>query len=101
MKLDAPANHPSPGVSEIPISAGIGTPAEISVTILDESGSVVRRLASSQCTRPGDQDTLHLYWDGRNTSGEIVPAGKYTIRAESIVGFSRLKTTALITVSGE
>lgn len=101
MKLDAPANHPSPGVSEIPISAGIGTPAEISVSILDESGSVVRRLASSQCTHPGDQHTLRLYWDGRDAAGAIVPEGTYTIRAESFVGLSRIKATASLTVSGE
>ncbi|MBR5289052.1 MAG: CHAT domain-containing protein [Clostridia bacterium] len=99
MVLSAPARFESPGVSEIPITASIGAPSEITVTVLDENGAAVRRLSAGQLTRPADENALHLFWDGRDSMGSIVPDGRYTLSAETFIGFSRVKATADLIVS--
>lgn len=100
MTLYAPPHFDAPGVSEIAITASIGAPAEMTVTVLDESGAVVRRLSAGQLTRPADQNTLHLFWDGRSSDGSIVTPGRYVITAETFIGFSRAKAAAEVTISG-
>ncbi len=101
LDIIAPAHFDAPGVSEMPIAVTLGAPAQITVTVLDEDGSFVRRLALSQSTRPADGNLLRLYWDGRDANGKRVPSGVYTLRAESFVGFSRIKASAQLLVSGD
>lgn len=84
----------------MPIDVRIDIPAELTVSIHDSEGALVRRLAASQLTRPSADDLSHFYWDGRDMQGKPVPDGRYTIAAETRAGGKRLKTTAEILVSG-
>lgn len=88
----------SPGQTELPIDVRLNVPAELTVTIYDAEGALIRRLTASQLTRPSPDDTVHLYWDGRSTDGEAVPDGRYTIAAETRVGSRRFKATAEVHV---
>lgn len=54
---------------ELALEAHINVPAEISVSIYDAEGRPVRRLASTQLTRPTPGDITMLYWDGRDDAG--------------------------------
>ena len=98
MTLRAPQRFEMPGTSEIAVTASVGVPAEITVTVHDESGAVVRRLCAGQLTRPADQNTLSLFWDGRDSEGSIVPSGRYVLSAETFIGFSRIKATSELVI---
>lgn len=51
----------------------------VTVTVLDESGRVVRVLEAT-----GQSNGSHsIDWDGRNIAGEAVPAGTYTFDVEA------------------
>lgn len=100
MTLTVPALFDAPGQSELPIDATIGAPAEITVSILSESGQLIRRLAAGQLTRPSDENVLHLYWDGLDADGNLVPAGRYMLSAETFINYSRVKASLPIVVSG-
>lgn len=86
-----------PGSAELTVSVSLAVPAQLTVSVFDAEGSLVRRLAASQLTHPGD-GTTRLYWDGRAENGSCVPAGTYTIAAEAIVGGVRHKAAGNVTV---
>lgn len=73
---------------------------DLSVSIRDEMGNVVRRLWVSKPTRsqaltpPGSM----LYWNGRNTAGEQVKAGTYSVVASTRVSgvLYEAETTVLV-----
>lgn len=88
------------GRGELPIRVSLSVPAELTVSVYDGEGRLVRRLASSQLTRPSADGATHLYWDGRNAQGELVPDGSYTVAAEALVGSSRRKATCEVRVTG-
>ena len=52
-------------------------PERLSVAIVDSDGTVVRRLLTSAPVRAG---VRRLNWDGRDDSGQVVPAGTYKPR---------------------
>ena len=87
------------GRGELPIRASIGAPAEITVTVYNEEGSLIRRLSSGRITSPSDDHALYLYWDGRDANGQIVPEGHYTLTAESVSGWKRIKAQTDVFVS--
>jgi len=87
-----------PGLEELPIDVKISTPAELTVSIHNSDGELVRRLAASHLTRPCTDGLSHFYWDGRDTLGNPVENGSYTIAAETRIGGKRLKATADVTV---
>lgn len=89
-----------PGLEELPIDVALAVPAELTVSVFDAEGVLIRRLLSSQLTRPSADGVTHLYWDGRDADGEAVPPGEYTIAAETRVGAARLKATAQTVVGG-
>ncbi|HIV21554.1 MAG TPA: CHAT domain-containing protein [Candidatus Scatomorpha stercorigallinarum] len=89
-----------PGVCELPIDVRLNVPAEITVSVFDGEGDLVRRIASSQLTRPAPGGITHLYWDGRDASGAAVAPGHYTVAVEAVVGSSRRKASADITIGG-
>ena len=64
----------------------------------DAEGALIRRLAASQLTRPAADKTTRLYWDGRDTQGNAVVTGQYTIAAEARIGSKRQKATAEVFV---
>ncbi|WP_439134118.1 flagellar hook assembly protein FlgD [Pseudomaricurvus sp.] len=62
------------GVIELPV-----TSPEVKVSIYDETGQLVRNVdLGSQAA--GNHD---LIWDGLNNSGEPLPSGLYTVKAEA------------------
>ncbi len=87
-----------PGLEELPIDVALDVPAELTVSVYDAEGVLVRRLLSSQLTRPSADSITHLYWDGRDAGGDAVTPGQYTIAAETRIGAARLKTTAQVSV---
>lgn len=84
----------TPGSAELDIAVDTGMPAEITVSVYDASGALVRRICQSQLTRPSPGNVSHVYWDGRDASGLPVPAGSYTIAAEAYISGRRVKLTA-------
>lgn len=89
------------GRGELPIRVELAVPAELTVSVFDGEGRLIRRLAASQLTRPTPDNATHLYWDGRDAQGNAVPEGPYTIAAEAIVGLSRQKATCEVQVTRE
>ena len=87
----------APGLGELPIRVDTGVPAELTISVLDESGVPVRRLAAGLLTRP-TSDLSHLYWDGRDDSGSIVPSGRYTISVEARIGGARRKASCEVVI---
>lgn len=88
----------SPGASELNIGVHLPIPAEITVSVYNAEGRLVRRLTSAQMTRPTPGDITAIYWDGRDADGSFVPAGYYTIAAETRIGGTRRKATADVVV---
>ncbi len=84
--------------AELPIDVSISVPAELTISIHDSQGVLVRRLASSQLTRPCADGLSHFYWDGRNMLGKPVPAGTYVVTAETRIGSRRLKAAEQIII---
>ena len=78
------ANYPNPFNPETWIPYQLATPAEVTLTIYDMNGGVVRRLEIGH--RPVGlyrNRSRAAYWDGRNGRGESVASGVYfyTLRA--------------------
>lgn len=86
---------------EFPISAVLGEPAEISVTVLDADENAVVRLCASRLTRPSSGGSVTLLWDGCGADGLPVEDGVYTIIAETTVGFRRIRASKTITVTSD
>lgn len=87
-------------LAELPIDVSLSVPAEITVSVYDAEGVLVRRLASSLLTRPAPGGVTHLYWDGRDAQGNPAPEGAYTIAAEARVGGVRQKAAADVCIAG-
>ena len=83
---------------ELTLEARINVPAEITVSIYNAEGQVVRRLASAQLTRPAPGGITLLYWDGRDDAGNRVSVGAYTAALETVIGGNRQKATVDLTV---
>ncbi len=86
------------GQHEAVIDVLLDVPAEMTVCVYNAEGELVKRLASSQLTRPSPEQVMHLYWDGCDEDGKPVPCGEYTVTAETRVGNQRQKAAANITV---
>ncbi len=63
-------------------------PCLLSVSIADESGKTVRRLASYQPTRPQQLTPAGslFYWNGRLQDGTPAAPGKYTVKVTAHIG---------------
>ena len=63
-------------------------PCELSVAVADqETGRIIRRLASREPTRPEQTDprTSTFTWDGRRTDGTLAEPGAYVLRISAVV----------------
>jgi flagellar hook assembly protein FlgD len=66
------------GIGEsMKISFSLTTAADVTVEVVNGSGTVVRQLASSRAFPDGRSS---LVWDGRNSGGGLVSDGRYTVR---------------------
>ncbi len=90
-----------PGVQELPLSVHCAQPLELTVSVFDVDGKLVRRLAAAQVTRPSPSSATHLYWDGRDAKGNPVKDGLYTLAAEARVGRDRKKSAVHVRVGDE
>ncbi|MEA2405410.1 MAG: hypothetical protein QOE08_2057 [Thermoleophilaceae bacterium] len=55
---------------------------ELSVTVVDENGVLVRRLANHRHVTK--KTGIVMYWDGKDGSGHLMPDGAYHLRVEFI-----------------
>lgn len=98
LSLSCPDFLLRPGTAELPIHVHLPVPAELTVTVYDQDGMPVRRLAASLMTRPSADDITHLYWDGRDDAGNPVSPGEYIIACETRLGAMRKKAAASVQV---
>ena len=85
------ANYPNPFNPETWIPYQLAESAEITLTIYDMNGQLVRRLAlGHQAAGMYQSRSRAAYWDGRNQLGESVASGLYfytlTVRSETRAG---------------
>ncbi|HML47210.1 MAG TPA: FlgD immunoglobulin-like domain containing protein [Clostridia bacterium] len=73
---------------ELAIFVGHVLPCNLTVSIYDQKGNVVRRLTVGQATRPqGLRPNGSLfYWNGLDQNGDPIPDGEYTLRASTRIG---------------
>ena len=87
------ANYPNPFNPETWIPYQLAAPAEVTLTIYDMHGGVVRRLEMGhQVAGTYQNRNRALYWDGRNQRGESVASGLYfyTLRAGDFTGTRKM-----------
>ena len=82
------ANYPNPFNPETWIPYQLAESAEVTLTIYDMNGQLVRRLAvGHQAAGMYRSRSRAVYWDGRNQLGEAVASGLYfytlTVRSET------------------
>jgi flagellar basal-body rod modification protein FlgD len=70
------------GSGSVSLQGSLAAPAEVTVQIRDSTGKLVRTLALG--TRSAG--ALELAWDGRDQSGNPVPAGTYSVSATAGIG---------------
>ena len=86
-------NYPNPFNPETWIPYQLATPTEVTLTIYDMNGGVVRRLEMGH--QPAGMywsRNSALYWDGRNQRGESAASGLYfyTLRAGDFTGTRKM-----------
>ena len=71
-------NYPNPFNPETWIPYQLAKPAEVTLTIYDMNGELVRRLAvGHQAAGMYQSRSRAVYWDGRNQLGESIASGLY------------------------
>ena len=86
-------NYPNPFNPETWIPYQLATPAEVTLTIYDMNGGVVRRLdVGHQAAGLYQSRSRAVYWDGRNQRGESVASGLYfyTLRANDFTATRKM-----------
>lgn len=79
-----PEFDPSGG-RELTLFIGHAYPCELSVSIVDTQGAVVRRICHRSGTRPiqTERPGSVFYWNGRLKDGSRAAAGEYRVRAQA------------------
>jgi hypothetical protein len=78
--IDAVKASPSPFVRTTNLRFTLSKPADVKVRVYDVSGRLVRTLRTGRL----DDGPHEVVWDGRNDTHELVGAGTYFVRAESL-----------------
>jgi len=87
------ANYPNPFNPETWIPYQLAEPAEVTLTVYDMNGQLVRRLAvGHQAAGMYQSRSRAAYWDGRNQLGEPVASGLYfyTLTADEFSATRRM-----------
>ena len=87
------ANYPNPFNPETWIPYQLAESAEVTLTIYDMNGKIVRRLAiGHQAAGMYQSRSRAAYWDGRNQLGESIASGLYfyTLTAEEFSATRRM-----------
>ena len=58
------------------------TPSPLKIDILDSSGSLVQEVFSANA----QAGAYLVFWDGRDSAGELLPEGVYTVRVSVEAG---------------
>ena len=86
-------NYPNPFNPETWIPYQLATAADVTITIYDVHGNLIRRLdLGHQPAGTYYGQSSAAYWDGRNNSGESVASGLYfyTLSAGDFVGTRKM-----------
>ncbi len=87
------ANYPNPFNPETWIPYQLATPADVTLTIYDMNGQMVRHIAVGHQTAGMYRTRSRaVYWDGRNQLGEAVASGVYfyTLTADNFTATRRM-----------
>ena len=87
------ANYPNPFNPETWIPYQLAEPAEVTLTIYDMNGQLIRRLeVGHQAAGMYRSRSRAVYWDGRNQLGESVASGLYfyTLTAEEFTATRKM-----------
>ena len=73
---------------ELQILAEHNVPCGLTIAIVNETGRAVRYLSYDAPTRPQQlsPEASAFSWDGRLSSGQLAPPGRYTVTARATVG---------------
>lgn len=76
---------------ECTLTVNHSVPCELTVSVTDADGRLIRRLASREPTRPEQlvPTASTFTWSGRLSDGTYAPAGTYTLRVSAVVGDTR------------
>ena len=85
---------------ELEVFVGHSLPCSLTISIENETGQMVKRLAASHKTRPQalTPNGSLFYWNGYDESGQPVPPGKYLIETTARVGEETYTEKTWITV---
>ncbi|MEA4928908.1 MAG: caspase family protein [Candidatus Limiplasma sp.] len=88
LAVETNGRYTADGERELAIFVRHDGPCELSVSILDEAGQVVRRLCHRQSTRPQGitPEGSTFYWNGLDKSGQKVCSGRYRVRVTGYLG---------------
>lgn len=88
LSLYAPLSLILGGGRELTVEARHDFPVSLTLDVYTVGGKRVRRLARSASSRPIslDPEASLFYWDGKDDSGDFVPAGQYALRLSTRVG---------------
>jgi len=83
---------------ELAVQVMHGFPVQLTVSVHNEQGQRIRRLAVDRTSRPLQlmPEGSLFYWDGRDDRGGRVPPGTYAIRAFTYVGGERYEAEVQI-----
>ena len=87
------SNYPNPFNPETWISYQLAEPAEVTLTIYDMNGELVRRLVvGHRAVGVYRSRSRAVYWDGRNQLGKSVASGLYfyTLTADDFTATRRM-----------
>ncbi|OQB99277.1 MAG: flagellar basal body rod modification protein [Candidatus Hydrogenedentes bacterium ADurb.Bin101] len=83
--------RPNPFNPSTLVEFTVGRPGDVSVTVYDVTGRVVRMLAD----RPFGAGFHTVMWDGKDGSGNIASSGVYIVRAESSGTYASARMTLM------
>ncbi len=92
---------------ELTFSIDHAFPCEMTITVEDMEGNIIRRLSSREPTRPEQLTPMatSYTWDGRLSDGTMAPEGMYRIRVKAYVGSERYEVisdpVSLMTLIGK
>jgi flagellar hook assembly protein FlgD len=84
--------------SRVTVSYTASAPCSVTATVLNIAGRSVRVLASGATAAAGVNT---LSWDGRSTSGSLVPAGIYLVQLDAVADDGqRVRSVTQLNLSG-
>ena len=88
--MEVDSRYTATNPRELAVFVSHAYPCQLSVSILNAQGEIVRRLCHRQSTRPLriQPEGSTFYWDGMDKTGNVVSPGTYRVRVEGYLGDS-------------